>query len=219
MLHFITGISEKAKDWAVSQTMAANFESYRAFCVTAKPNYTTRLQLIVREYPRLLWRFSRLAFNSLMAKPAATTVLLDSDIAVLTYAALNRLLLKRKRRLIWLGYIYTERQGIWSGFWHRYSHGLAMKACEKIITFAASDKAAIDRTFPRHKQKTVVVRYGIGLDTPPLPFDQQQTTETVFSAGFHERVDCLSQSIGVFRGHKPKGVGVNNIILNAWNIG
>ncbi|RFB04187.1 glycosyltransferase family 4 protein [Parvularcula marina] len=195
-LHYITGASAEADDWPLSRKLDSEIPDYRIFCGDASPRYRTKAALLFREYPKMIWFALKKSWQSIFARPKPDVVLAHTDIILFCYGLLKLLSFSSKPRLVWLGYIYSEKGTGLVGRLNRLFHRIVIGFCARVITYAGSDEEACRRVFPSQAEKFSTTLYGVGLGFTPKPYSEQARAGTILSAGRSQRdYACLAEAI------------------------
>ena len=163
MIHFFPRYTKDASNTPYGAEMRRLGIPHRFFGAVISHRYRSTLELIFVIHTRLLWFALHSAVRSLvLASPAPTVVIVNSDIEAFVFG-LVRWLFRRRALIVFETLIFVHRPG-WLGRLHRRYFGTALRFVDIAICHSHVEIANCERRFPAARTRFVFVPFGTTLN-------------------------------------------------------
>ncbi len=163
MIHFFPRYTKDASDTPFGAEMRRLGIPHRFFGEVISHRYRSKLELIFVIHTRLLWFSVRNAVRSLLiAAPAPTTVIINSDLEAFAFGLVRRLF-RRRVSIVYETFIFVPRSG-WVGSLHRRYFALALRFVDIAICHSRLEASNCERWFSNTGAKFLFVPFGIHLN-------------------------------------------------------
>lgn len=175
MLHFVHLRPWNIETSPVGEELKRLGIAHRFLIAPVNLRYRSRIELLLRIYPTLLFKMLVVAIQSLISsQPRPDAVLVSSDVEALVFGAI-RTLTRRRTLIVFQTLIITQRKSRIANALYLAYYRFIMAAIDLGICHARAELSTYGVLFPRHAHKLVFVPYGITVDnrdalaaTPPL---------------------------------------------------
>jgi glycosyltransferase involved in cell wall biosynthesis len=159
MIHFFPRYTKDASDTPFGAELRRLGIPHRFFGAVLSHRYRSKLELIFVIHTRLLWFALRNAVRSLLlASPAPTVVVINSDIEALVFG-LARWLFRRRVCIVFETLIFVHRPG-WLGRLHHRYFASALRFVDVAICHSNLEVENSRRRFPAVATRFVFVPFG-----------------------------------------------------------
>jgi len=184
ILHYITRTSRKAKDWPFAKTLSALTPEFKIFADEVNTNYKSKIELLFVVYPKMFIFAIKMAFSSLTAKQYPDIVLLESDVEILSYCIVRKILLKPYVQICYSCFIFTGSSSSTLGWLKRKYYKLILSSVQKVIVHSKREVENYSILFPNDAHKFEYVAYGIGAPADKIDYEKQERVDNmILTAG------------------------------------
>ena len=165
MIHLFPSWSRDADNTPFGDALRQIGEPYRIFGADLSFRYRSRLKLVFVYLPLLALFALRSSFASMaISRPLPKAVILGSDIQVLVFAVVRRLLRRRETRIVLGSFIFTSRSRPWVNAMRRAYYRLVLQCTDIAIVHSRLEVDRYLGLFPG--LATVFAFVPFGLDIP-----------------------------------------------------
>jgi glycosyltransferase involved in cell wall biosynthesis len=168
MIHFFPTFSRNAASGPFGLALREIGVPSKIIAGSVQLRYRSRYTLFLVGTPKLLWFSIRSSIQSLLLQQTPPdAVILGSDIHVLVYSAFRRLFRRPGVKIVYLGFIFTERGGdAYKRLKYLYVSAV-IRLCDKIIVHSSYEAKRYQKLFDQAEDKFSFVPWGT--DIPRLP--------------------------------------------------
>ena len=165
MIHFFPTFSKDAKNSPFAQELISLGVSHRLFPGEVVLRYQSRIWLLLMGWPKMAWFALNSAIRSLiLSKPHPDVVVVGSHIEAIIFGFFRAMLLRKKPKIVLLGFILTARQ---NNFLNKIRHiyfGFVFSIVDKVICHSTLEVERYTRQFSNSRTaraKFVCIPYGL----------------------------------------------------------
>ncbi|MBA4175624.1 MAG: hypothetical protein C0505_03555 [Leptothrix sp. (in: Bacteria)] len=184
VIHFFLTFSDDASDSPFARALRDLGVEHRIFSGKVLLRYRHRIWLLLLGLPRLAWFAARSVWRSLLlARPRPDAVVVGSHLEALAFV-MGRAVLRRRLRIVLLGFIFTRRKSAWLDRLRIAYFGWLFSKVDMVLCHSTLEIARYDELFPRARGRFRFVPYGLHIHGYDEPADfQNPATAPALSAG------------------------------------
>lgn len=151
MFHFFPRFAKDVQDSPFAVELRRLAVPHRLFARELNRHYASRIGLLFRVYPMLLFCAGRMAVRSLLlSQPRPRVVVISSDVEALVFGVV-RALFARRTQIVFETFIATDRGSVWARRLHHWYYGIALWFVDVAICHSESEARDYARRFPHSR--------------------------------------------------------------------
>jgi glycosyltransferase involved in cell wall biosynthesis len=183
LLHYYVTYSNSPHGDPLDNALRSSGVRYKLFGGKLSLRYHQRWQLLFLGLPRLLWMAVGFAWNSLIKeKERPDIVLVGSHFEAFIFV-LSRIILFRRFKLVYLGFIYTRRPNKLLEFLRRAYFSVLFRSVDGVVCYSSHEIDRYSVIFPNSKAKFLFVPYGLNVPGSDEYTAHNHNIPKFFSAG------------------------------------